>query len=116
MTKTATKTNNLELKDLIARLTSLTNQEKIYGGTRILARCDAEKTAECVFNLLNSSLTAIHALTNEIETLKFERSCTAEQLKIQDELTAKAGKSFTEFLLKRASGRLPLPLTDLSKR
>lgn len=109
-------TENIGIDFVIARLTTLTNQAKIYGGEKVLARCDAKKTAEEVFDILNRSLTAIHELKNEINTLKFERSCVAEQLKIQNEVDQRLSARHTEFLLKRAAGRLPLPLTDLSQR
>ena len=112
-----TEAANIGIDFVIARLTTLTNQAKIYGGEKVLARShNAKKTAEEVFDILNRSLTAIHELKNEINTLKFERSCVAEQLKIQDEVQQRLDARHTEFLLKRAAGRLPLPLTDLSKR
>ena len=64
--------NDIEINFVIARLTTLTNQAKIYGGENVLARCDAKQTAEQVFDMFNRALTAIHTLQREIKIRQTE--------------------------------------------
>ena len=97
--------NDIEIDFVIARLTTLTNQGKIYGGENVLARCDAKQTAEQVFDIFNRSLTAIHTLKREIKIRQTEKADSVE-----------AHQAYCEFLLGRSRGRGHLPLNDLTTR
>ena len=97
--------NDIEINFVIARLTTLTNQAKIYGGEKVLARCDAKQTAEQVFDMFNRALTAIHTLQREIKIRQTEKADSVE-----------AHQAYCEFLLGRARERGHLPLNDLTFR
>ncbi len=66
-----TNAKKSEIESVIKRLTGLTLQAKIYGGESVLARCNPDKTAEQVFDIMNRALVVIEGLKNqEGETIK----------------------------------------------
>ncbi len=62
----------IEIDAVIARLVSITNDAKNYGGVIVLRRRNEEKTAEQIFELLQDSLDSMLALDLKVKLLSYE--------------------------------------------
>jgi len=62
----------IEIDAVIARLVSMTNDAKNYGGVTVLRRRNEEKTAEQIFELLQNSLDTMLALDLKVKLLSYD--------------------------------------------
>ncbi len=66
------ETKKIQIDAVIARLVSITNDAKNYGGVIVLRRRNEEKTAEQIFELLQDSLDTMLALDLKVKLLLYE--------------------------------------------
>jgi hypothetical protein len=102
--------NDIEIDFVIARLTTLTNQGKIYGGENVLARCDAKQTAEQVFDIFNRALTAIHTLKREIKIRQTEKADILVELEQTFIVTKSERTTMINFIYKNLERPAYIPI------